>query len=411
MKRHLPLSLLSFFLCMAGLVSAQSDRFAYAITDINKEGANWSFLRRMDLATGSFSDVLLSGNDATQLNFDAVTKKQLTAALKDERLGKLANAAFATGVAAIAYDKKNNRLYYTPMFLDQLRYVDLKTMNVYYVTNAGLTGSATKATDQSNIVTRMAIAADGNGYALTNDGSHLVRFTTGKKIVVTDLGAVVDDPAANKDVSVHNSCSSFGGDMIADDDGNLFVFSARNHVFKINIDTKIASHLGMIADLPAGFTINGAAVNDNNQILVTSAMNSSTSYVIDYKSWKASPSAVASWRTSDLANSNLLATRKHIEPAKLIKTLEDLGNTKVQLYPNPVLNKQFSIQFNLPEGNYIVQVTDVVGRHALQSTVYIKSKSQVESIQLPSAIQKGFYLVQVLDGNSNSVFSQKLMVH
>jgi hypothetical protein len=150
----------------------------------------------------------------------------------DPRFGNLANAAFGTGVAALAYDRKHGRLYYTPMLIDDLRYIDLKTMNVYYV-GTGFAGEKVKAADQSNIITRMVIAEDGNGYALTNDGRHLIRFSTGKKLNITDLGSVVD-AAENNTVSIHNSCSSFGGDMIADNDGNLFVFSARNNVFRIN---------------------------------------------------------------------------------------------------------------------------------------------------------------------------------
>ena len=34
--------------------------------------------------------------------------------------------------------------------------------------------------------------ADGNGYAITNDGNHLIRFTTGKKTVITDFGNLID---------------------------------------------------------------------------------------------------------------------------------------------------------------------------------------------------------------------------
>jgi hypothetical protein len=33
-----------------------------------------------------------------------------------------------SSVAAIAYDRKANRLYYAPMNIDQLRYIDLSTM-------------------------------------------------------------------------------------------------------------------------------------------------------------------------------------------------------------------------------------------------------------------------------------------
>jgi hypothetical protein len=114
MRKILPFLVLSLFSSL--LAISQTDRFAFAITDVNKEGANWSFLRKIDLKTGAFSEVILNGTDAAPLAFDAATKKQLTEPLKDARYGITANAAFGTGVAAIALDKKNNRLYYTPMF-------------------------------------------------------------------------------------------------------------------------------------------------------------------------------------------------------------------------------------------------------------------------------------------------------
>ncbi len=70
------------------------------------------------------------------------------------------------------------------MFINQLRYIDLKTMKVYFVPTPDITSLKIKAADQSNIITRMAIGDDGNGYALTNDGNHLLHFTTGKKITI-----------------------------------------------------------------------------------------------------------------------------------------------------------------------------------------------------------------------------------
>ena len=72
MKKNLPPCFFFFYSIFSVLLaSSQTDRFAYAITDINKEGANWSFLRKLDLKTGAFSDVLLNGNDASSLAYDA----------------------------------------------------------------------------------------------------------------------------------------------------------------------------------------------------------------------------------------------------------------------------------------------------------------------------------------------------
>jgi hypothetical protein len=396
------------------LLQAQADRFAYAVTDVQKEGANWSYLRKLNLQTGAYSDVLLNGNDASLRAYDAVSKKQFEATPNDTRYSVNMTAAFATGVAAMAYDKKNNRLYYTPMFIDQLRYVDLKTMKVFYVTDQAFTGMPQKSSDQGNVVTRMVIASDGNGYAMTNDGAHLIRFTTGKELTVADLGSLVDDPA-NSGISIHNSCSSFGGDVIADDDGNLYAISARNHVFKINIESKVATHLGVISGLPANFTVNGAAVNDKNQVVVGSAVEASSYFIVDPKTWAATPYKIAGivWHSSDLANSNVLVSgNRHggTSPELLPQTYASSDN-RIQVYPNPVINNKFLIQFNqLEAGNYMMQLTDVTGRQVMQQAVNINRDNQTQDINLNPAYTKGVYLLKVTNHNSKAVFSTKIVV-
>jgi hypothetical protein len=392
------------------LAVGQTDRVAYAITDINKEGVNWSFLRKIDLKTGAYSDVVLNGSDAASMAYDDATKKQLTEPLKDARFGNLANAAFGTGVAAIALDKKNNRLYYTPMFIDQLRYIDLKSMKVYFIADVKLTGDNTKAADQSNIITRMTIGDDGYGYALTNDGNHLLKFSTGKKTAVTDLGALVDDPT-NKTVSIHNSCSSYGGDMIADDDGNLYLFSNRINVFKINLGTKVATHLGTVAGLPASYTINGAAVDNKNQVLISSAADNSSIYTVDMKTLAStSVKSSGAWKTADLATSNILAVRKQAELIRLIKGFEDIDDGRIQIYPNPVTNNQFTVQFSLPKGNYTLQIKDVLGRQVSKSSTNITGDGQTENYRLPAVTGKGVYLIKILDHNNRTVLSKKILV-
>ncbi len=394
----------------------QTDRFAYSVTDVNQQGGNWSFLRKLNLQTGAYSDVLLSGNDASFLAYDAATKKQLTTPLKDAQYGNTVNAAFATGVAAMAYDKKNNRLYYTPMLIDQLRYLDLKTMKVFYVTDRSFTGKPQKSPDQGNIVTRMVIASDGNGYAMTNDATQLIRFSTARKMEITDLGSVVDDQD-NKSISIHNSCSSYGGDMIADDNGNLFVFSARNNVFKVSIESKVATHLGVITGLPNGFTVNGAAVNDDNQVIVSSAVQSASYFAIDHKTLIATPYKIAGtvWQSSDLANSNLLTSGN--KPSAITtdviskNTPVAIGDNKVSIYPNPVTNNQFTIQFNqMDAGNYSIQITDVMGRQVSQRSVSINGDNQSQNIKLNSLVSKGVYLIQVTNANSKAVFSTKIVL-
>jgi len=397
---------------LTNILTQAQDRFAYVITDIQQTSASWTSLRKLNLQTGVYSDVLLNGVDVKQAAFDATTKKQIEAGA-DARYGNYMQTAFSTGVAAIAYDKKNNRLYFTPMFIDQLRYVDLKTMKLYYVTDQAFTNLGNMHNDEGKIVTRMVIAPDGNGYAITNDANTFIRFSTGKKLNIEQLGSLVDDPA-NTGISIHNRCSSWGGDMIADDAGNLYAFSAHNNVFRINTETKVATWLGPVQGLPQGFTINGAVVNDEGKLLAGSQAYAQSWFVIDPKTWTASeyktPNGV--YLTSDLANSNVLITRKNTTTEiTTISKRELSGTDKIQLYPNPVGNNQFNVLFSkLSAGNYTIELTNVEGKQVMTQKVSIGGEEQTQTINLNKNTAKGIYLVKVTDFNSKAVFTQKLVV-
>lgn len=412
MSLRLPLILLSGALALSLVSAAQADRFAWAITDIHPDGANWSYLRKIDLQKGTFSEVVLDGYKSTGF-FDAATKQPVSDAAASRNMIN-SNTVFGNGVAALAYDDHNNRLWFTPMYIDQLRYIDLKTMKVFAVTAQGFTGMAEKNSDQANIVTRMVIASDRNGYALTNDGNHLLRFTTGKNISVTDLGTLVDAPS-NNGISIHNSCSSFGGDVVADDNGNLLIFSAAKHVFSIDPSSKVATHLGFIKGLPDNFSVNGAAVNDKNQIILTSAVVASAGYTVDLRSLQATavPFSGEAWKSSDLANSNVLQTKSSAgnSAAELVRNDLSPANDLIQVYPNPVTSNQFMLQFKqVTAGNYTLVITDVMGRQVIQKAFSISNENQRTQVSLPAANAKGIYLVKVTDENGVARFSQKLIV-
>jgi hypothetical protein len=104
---------------------------------------------------------------------------------------KFVTAPTETFVAASAYDSKNNRLFFTPMRSNELRYFDFNrgTNNVYYVRNVAMKNFS-QADGEADVITRMCFGADGYGYALTNDFNHLIRFSSGDKITITDLGSV-----------------------------------------------------------------------------------------------------------------------------------------------------------------------------------------------------------------------------
>ena len=417
MRRVLPWMVLSILFALPCLkLNAQNDRFAYAITDLSKDGAGWNALRKLDLQTGTYSDILLNGLDQKRTIFDAVTHKQYLPK-EDKQYGHMMDAPFSTGVAAAAYDRKNQRIYFTPMFIDQLRFIDLRTMKVYYVTDRSFTALGNMHNDEAKIVTRMVIAPDGNGYAITNDGYAFIRFSTGRKIKIEQLGSLVDDPV-NNGISIHNRCSSFGGDVISDDKGNLYILSARNHVFKVNTKTKVATHLGMINGLPSTFTVNGAVVDGDGNLLVSSAVDATSYYVVNPKSRNASPYLAASgiFRSSDLANSNFLSSTCDIptytdnQLKKLIRP-EDRFAGLIAVYPNPATVGQVNIQFNkVPAGNYMLELRDVLGRSIARQKISLSAESQTQTVQINESNAKGIYLIKLFDYNSKSVFTQKLLV-
>jgi hypothetical protein len=324
------------------------------------------------------------------------------------------HAPFSTGVAAAAYDRKHNRLYYTPMFIDQLRYIDLNTMKVYYVAGESFSKSGNMHNDEAKCITRMVIAPNGTGYAISNDGTTMVQFsTTGKQAKIKQLGTLVDDPA-NKGVSVHNRCTSFGGDMIADDKGNLYILSARNQVFKVDIETKVATHLGSISGLPGSFTVNGAVVDHEGNLLVSSAVDGSSYFVVNPKNWEASTyKTPVVFRSSDLANGNYLSTSR----SSTTTTIETIARVQpqfshlIQVYPNPVTANKFNLQFNgVPAGEYTVELTDVMGRSIMQQRIITASEDVNQSISLGATKAKGVYLVRVVNREKQKMFEQKIMV-
>ncbi len=436
---------------------AEQPLTGYAITAIEKGGRSWKEVRLVNITTGEeIKSIYQSTKEVEALNArtgNPVVKKDATAVkapvkkvvnLDQELAAAQGNTVrvrtvivkgsqisydkpFATNSAAMAYDKKHERLYYTPMGINQLRYIDLKSGKIYYFENEAF-GVVTGSGDGANQITRMVIASDGNGYALTNDANHLIRFTTGKEPVITDLGALSDDAANEATFSVHNR-RGHGGDMVADASGNLYLLTANRNVFKIAINTKVATHMGVIKGLPDGFSTNGAMVEDGSKVIVASSESAVGYYRFDLATLQAekvstSPSV---FNASDLANDKLAFAKKKKERknetpeeqkqqvveevSKKAPTQDILTNNGIAVYPNPVTNKVVKISFaDQPTGKYEVQLIDIAGRLIKSQEITIGSNMQIQEFRLPQAITKGSYLLKV-SGVANKVsVTNKLIV-
>jgi hypothetical protein len=395
-------------------VQAQTENFAYAVTGITNGSNEWIALRKLDLRVGKPGTVLLNMADKKTALYKYATH---TIYDKDQHSYPANNVSgknvppVNNGVAAIAYDRKTNRIYYVPMNNDQLRYVDLANMATYGVVDGSFSKAGQYVFQSASPVTRLVIAPDDYGYTVTTDGNRLIRFTTNGTLMLTYLGDLVDDPH-NKEMSISNTCANVGGDLVADDAGHLYLITAANRIYKIDIKTRIATFLAVISGLPSKFTTNGAAVDENGKLIVSSSVYTDGYFIIDPKTWKVLPSPVnqLTYNCSDLANSNVLRTKTSVPSALFFsQSLGKSGNIRV--YPNPVLFDDVNIQFNdLPKGKYTIELADPLGRKVLQQKVKITSKTQTSLMQIPAITAQAFYYIRILNEKNILVSAHKLAV-
>lgn len=462
MKSKIVLPIL-FLLPVASM--AQQKNNAYAITSVNKGGSSWTEVRLIDLSTGEGKSVYESKSAASKLNArsgkaiasttaapSAVQEQTFVVRQAPEKNDASGNAVpvkrtvyvrrqsidetqpFATNSAALAYDKKHDRLYYTPMGIAQLRYIDLKasTPQVFYFENEAF-GSLKSRHDGANQITRMVIASDGNGYALSNNAEHLIRFSTNKKGEIKDLGALTDDVSNGKN-SVH-AVSVYGGDMIAGNKGTLYLVGANRKVFAIDTDKMSAKFLGDITGLPKGYSTNGAVVLDDEHIAVSSSQSVQGYYKVQFASLKGEKlSGEASvYNASDLAN-NLFLNEKKVKKAKeinevkpvvaetpvplplekkdmLVASTEEDPARHFSIYPNPVQGRKVKLLFrDEAAGDFRVQVLDLGGKLLSTQQINLTGKNAMQEIALPPLATSGTYLLKVLNRKGQVIGTEKLVV-
>ncbi|MEO7444213.1 MAG: T9SS type A sorting domain-containing protein [Ferruginibacter sp.] len=400
--------------------TAQTGNMAYAITGDGNNDFLWMNIRQIDLTTGQPVKTIFERSKTAFSMTDVTTKKAVTdVSVGNENIFGNRDYPTANFVAAAALDARNNRLYYIPMRMNELRWLNLdaKAGSASFYTMPSPLLHFGDVNDEANNVTRMVIAADGNGYAVTNDGNHLLKFTTGRMPSITDMGSLVD-AGENKGVSVHNKCTSWGGDMIADAFGKLYIISASRNVFVIDVDTRMTTHVGTISGLPAPYTTNGAAVNTDGEVVVCSAniFDGYYKFNIDDLAAKKIEGSDVKYNASDLANGNMLHQKESDARRSLMLTstlpgLKEISGSDNRVFPNPVTGSSFTVVFeNRVQGNYTIVLTDIAGRTLQSKVVNINKGNQSETVKLSGKPSKGMYMVKVLDEAKQVVFTDKVMI-
>lgn len=464
------LLLLSTFLFSLLAVNAQKKKSssvsAYAITAPQMGQSKWTEVREIDLRSGEVIKTILLNTDKPSI-LNARTGKPVKSPARnlDESEGKAFyrtseggtvtviripgkqtpeggdtksrkviiikkndTGPFATNSAACAYDRRNKRLYYTPMGINQLRYIDLRKNEptVHYFEDEPF-GVVKGSYDHANQVTRMTIAGNGKGYALTNNGSHLVEFTTGKKIKITDLGSLSNNASNGRNDVLGGM--SHGGDMVADDKGNLYLITANRAVYRVSIDTRVATYLGHIQGLPRNFTTNGAAVESGTKIVVTSSTNVTGYYRFDLNDLKAEKFSEADkvFNASDFANASLVKSGKvkdvkeetpeTVQPVTVkldreaIEAPQETIVPALNVFPNPVTGSSIKVTFiDHAAGRYRINMLDMNGRLIQSQPVNLVQKDQQVELKI-GQVAGGTYLLQVTGENGKLVSSEKVLVH
>ncbi len=416
MRAKILLSTAFALAAFSGFAQKTSNK-AFAITGDGNNDYLWMNIRQVDLGTGTVDKTIFEKNK-TAFTITNVMNKSVVDQSASANGDIYNNDKYPTGtfVAAAAYDKRSGNLFFMPLRLGELRWVNVNgtEANKFYSLKTALVTPKADPRDEGGNITRMAIAANGKGYALSNDGNNLLEFTTSKTPSLISLGALIDADG-NGAMSIHNKCSSWGGDMVADAFGKLWVVSANRQVFEVDVDTKIATYKGAITGLAATFTTNGAAVDDAGNLVVTSAVSFEGYYKVDINTLVATKieGSDVKYNAADLAGSNLLLQKEKDASVKAgsgtLIGLDVAANTKV--FPNPITGTAFRVQLDAAtDGEVNVVISDLSGRPIQNFKTSVVKGQRLVSLNLAAKPAKGSYFIKVMNSKGETVLSDKILI-
>lgn len=379
-------SLSALILIFVGANSfAQQDIFALT----GKETANIVFqdLRALDSKKGITERILLSDNDQPKILSSKLNKEI------SEDKKSIANA-LASQIATLAVDGRG-KLVYMPMFSSNIYILDSKTQEIILLEN---NLSNPTACDTGSQFSRMTLGKDGNVYALSNSGSQLLKISSKNgKYDVSDLGVVKDD-SGNGNNQLSKMQTGFGGDMIADDDNNFYVFSATGSVFKVALKKMKAQFVGKVKGLEENFSINGVAVNTEGKIILASAKGG-VLHTLNLETLQAEPmSANINLPIYDLGSPYVLRSNK-----QLINIDEN------DIYPTKVSEGFVNIKLGSSQkGNAEVKIYNLAGTLVVNNKITNISNSETK-IELGKLVS-GIFLVNVESENGKTIISKKIIV-
>lgn len=379
-----------FLLFMSTGAFAQQDFFALA----GKETPSITFsdFRALDAVNGISGERIFT-SEATSKVFSQ--SRSSTVAEDKNAYGN----AQATTMAALAYDAGSNSLVYMPMFSSNIYILNAKTKEITLVENEV---ARVTACDINSHITRMTAGYDGHIYAMNNAGTQFLKISRqGSRYAVTDLGIVKDDSGNGKN-SFTTIETGFGGDMIADADGNFYVFSTSGNVFRIITGKMKAKFMGKISGLPENYSVNGAAVNSKGKVVIASAKGAGL-YEVDLDNLQAKQlPGEQNLHIYDLASKYFAHDRSSSVQSP---------SFNADVYPTRV-DEHFinvSISDKAVKGNITVSIYDLSGKNLFRQNLSVKDGLLNEKVSLKNLVS-GSYLVNITDSSGKAILNKKILV-
>lgn len=301
------------------------------------------------------------------------------------------NSEMPDQVVGMSYDNKNQHIIFIGMYSPDIYTYNMRsgeTKRIY------ATGTAHSKCALPKQFSRMATSSDGVSYALNNEATQLIEIRPSNgSYAVKELGALSTDINFNQ-------LKFYGGDLIADDSGNLYLISAMSQVVKISPKNMTATYMGSVQGLEEKYTSNGAAVMANGKVLLSNASGKGF-YSLDFESMKADKIASkSSTPLYDLASPYFLKdTDSSI-----------VSNRFVSVYPTKVTNRQITVSVNSKlEGMGQVIIYDIVGNELLSSKMNLTNPLNSKEVNLNS-LSPGNYIIKVVDENGIELINEKFIL-
>lgn len=347
-----------------------------AATGLTKGKIEFNDFRKIDVNNLNASSILLTKAD--KVNFESLTAD----VTKTCSCGKY--------IAAMTV-APNGDLFYLPMNGNKVSMINTssKTGTLIDVPNTLVNNK-----NQGTYFARMTTGSDGFIYALNNDGSELLKISSSGSI--QNLGSVSGVAEFAKASGLETSV--YGGDMIADAFGNLYVISASANVFKFNPNKLNVEYIGKINGLADGYTVNGAAVmKDGNVLLATTSVHGL--YTLDMNTLEASFKSDYEVPVYDLSSPYFLRQNMMDELAS--------AQSYYSLYPTIVKNSELNIVSKSAENSTLhVTVWNLNNKQIYSNTLTVNSIGDYK-VNLSGSLQPGIYVLKATNQEGNEVINTK----